>query len=89
MLDAQRAAVLAAFRDDPRLRDVLLLSNDEQYELFESSLGDTHRIGWNARTRRRADLFTPVSSDVSRSTRRSTPASGSTSTTPATRRGRR
>jgi hypothetical protein len=58
LLDAQRARVVAAFRDDPRLRGVLLLSNDAQYELFESWFSDPGQASWNRRTRRRADLFT-------------------------------
>lgn len=58
LLDAHRVLVMVAFREDPRLQGVLLLSNDNMYKLFESWLKDHEEIEWNVKTRRRADLLT-------------------------------
>jgi hypothetical protein len=56
--DSARAAVFRAFRDDPRLRGVLLLSNDDQYDVLARALNRNDRPQWTRKERRRADLFT-------------------------------
>ncbi|MEH1015111.1 lantibiotic dehydratase [Micromonospora sp. CPCC 206060] len=56
-LDDQRGRVLALFRDDVRLRDVLLVSNDTRYEMFRRWWDEFVPGRWTHRTRRHADML--------------------------------